>query len=250
MKLRHMVSIENAKAWIQESNKIVGFSGAGISTESGIPDFRSPNGIWAKNRTVYFQDFVENEEDRIEYWRQKSEMWPEMRQARPNAGHDFFVTLHQKKKLLGMITQNIEGLHQGAGLPNETVIELHGTMREVSCLSCGDRLPMDEACERIRKGDDAPECNRCGGFLKPATVSFGQSLAEEDLLNAARLCEQCELFIAVGSSLVVQPAASFPDMAKQNGAMLVIINRTETPLDAVADLVIYDEIGRTLASLL
>ena len=245
-----MHTLQNVKQWIAESMKIVGFSGAGISTESGIPDFRSPNGIWANNRTVYFDEFVSSEEGRIEYWRQKRGMWPEMRDAAPNDGHQFFVKLHEAGKLLGMITQNIEKLHQRAGLPNEKVIELHGNTADVTCLDCGHLISMDEACRRIEEGEAAPRCEKCNGYYKPATISFGQSLNANDLMQAEALCHACDFFIAVGSSLVVQPAASFPALAKQSGAKLIIINRTETPLDAIADLVVQSEIGPTLSSFL
>ncbi|MEM8952644.1 MAG: Sir2 family NAD-dependent protein deacetylase [Verrucomicrobiota bacterium] len=242
--------IKRARELVASASKIVGFSGAGISTESGIPDFRSPDGIWANNRTVYFDQFVANRADRIEYWRQKSSMWPEMRDANPNAGHQFFADLHHSEKLLAMITQNIEGLHQKAGLPADQVIELHGTTVEVSCLSCSATISMDEACDRIAAGDPAPECQSCGGLLKPATISFGQSLNAANIDRATTLCQDCDLLIAVGSSLVVHPAAGFPLIAKQNGAKLIIINRTETPLDTVADVIIQNEIGPTLHQLL
>ncbi|MEM7143800.1 MAG: Sir2 family NAD-dependent protein deacetylase [Verrucomicrobiota bacterium] len=245
-----MPDITRARDLVANTPTIVGFSGAGISTESGIPDFRSPDGIWANNRTVYFDQFVSNRDDRIEYWRQKSSMWPEMRDAKPNAGHQFFADLHAAGKLLAMITQNIEGLHQKAGLPSDAVIELHGTTVNVACLSCSTTISMDEACDRITAGDPAPECQSCGGLLKPATISFGQSLNSEDIDRATESCRQADLLIAVGSSLVVHPAAGFPLIAKQNGAKLIIVNRTETPLDSVADIVIHDEIGPTLSQLL
>ena len=243
------MTFDDVKQKISESNKVLGFTGAGISTESEIPDFRSPGGVWSKYRTVFFQEFVANHEDRVEYWRQKVEGWPPIRDAVPNKGHKAFVDLHNKNKLLAVITQNIDGLHQKAGLPGDKVIELHGTTTEVTCLSCGDRIPMDEAVERVSNGEIAPECKECGGFLKPATVSFGQSLPENAMDLASRLCMECEVFIAVGSSLVVQPAASFPVLAKQSGSILVIINRTETPIDSIADLIINNEIGKVLPEL-
>jgi NAD-dependent deacetylase len=245
-----MQKIVEAAKFVAGASNIVGFSGAGISTESGIPDFRSPDGIWATNRTVTFQEFVNSRADRIEYWRQKASMWPAMRDAPPNAGHQFFATLYEQTKLQGMITQNIEGLHQKAGLPPEAVIELHGTTVDVTCLDCEARISMDKACERVSAGDLAPDCEACGGFLKPATISFGQSLDGRDMERATALCESCDLLIAVGSSLLVHPAASFPVVAKQNGARLIIVNRTETPLDQIADIVIHDEIGPTLSQFL
>jgi NAD-dependent deacetylase len=241
--------IQLGRQWIDTASRIVGFTGAGISTESGVADFRSPNGVWARNRTVYFQEFVSSEEDRIEAWRQKVESWPEMRDARPNAGHRAFVELHARGKLAAMITQNIERLHQRSGLPNEIVHELHGTTTEAMCLTCGDRITMDEAMARIESGEKAPKCRECGGLLKPATVSFGQPMPQEVLLAAQQAAESCDLFLAVGSSLVVQPAASLPVLAKRAGAKLVIINREETPVDAAADLVIHGEIGGILPAM-
>ncbi len=243
------MDLQQGRRWIGESRSVTGFTGAGISTESGIPDFRSPNGVWARNRTVYFQEFLDNEADRIEYWRQKVESWPAIRDAAPNAGHLAFAELARQGKLLAMITQNIDGLHQRSGLDSELILELHGTTAEAACLGCGRRIPMDEAVERVGKGEPAPRCTHCAGLLKPATVSFGQSLPLEVLDRSQRAARSCEVFLAVGSSLVVEPAASLPLLAKQSGARLIILNRTETPLDSIADLVIRDEIGHTLPQL-
>ncbi len=243
------MNLHQARQWIADSRSVTGFSGAGISTESGIPDFRSPNGVWARNRTVYFQEFVQNEADRIEYWRQKVESWPAMRDAAPNPGHLAFVELARQGKLMAMITQNIDGLHQRSGLDKDLVLELHGTTAEAACLSCGDRISMDEAVERVGKGEPAPRCSGCQGLLKPATVSFGQSLPWDILDRSRRAAQACEVFLAVGSSLVVEPAATLPLLAKQSGARLIIVNRTETPLDGFADLVVRDEIGQTLPRL-
>ena len=243
------MSLSQARDWVDEASRIVGFTGAGISTESGVSDFRSPNGVWARNRTVYFQEFVANEEDRVEAWRQKVESWPEMRKAVPNAGHLAFVELERRGKLTALVTQNIERLHQRSGLSPERVLELHGTTTEAACLTCGDRIPMDEAVERVQAGELAPKCNACGGLLKPATVSFGQSMPHDVLLRAHEESQSCDLFLAVGSSLVVQPAAGLPLVAKQAGARLIIVNREPTPLDASADLVFHDEIGHVLPAI-
>jgi len=243
------MSVDQAREWVDQAESIVGFSGAGLSTESGIPDFRSPNGVWANNRTVYFDEFVANREDRVEYWRQKVAAWPDMRHAEPNAGHRAFVELARRGKLKAMITQNIDGLHERSGLPREMILELHGTTTEAACLSCGDRISSDEACERVAAGDLAPECQKCGGLLKPATISFGQPMPQEVMLAAQRASEQCNLFLAVGSSLVVQPAALLPLAAKQSGARLIIINRDPTPLDSHADLVLNGELGALLPEL-
>jgi NAD-dependent deacetylase len=235
---------------IASSNRIVGFTGAGISTESGIPDFRSPNGIWANNRMIDYSEFINSRSGRIEYWRQKVLMWPEMRDAQPNAGHRAFVELERQGKLRAMITQNIDGLHQRAGNRADLVIELHGTTAEAVCLTCGDRITMDEAVKRVEDGDLAPECDHCGGLLKPATISFGQAMPAREMQLAAEAAKDCDLFLAVGSSLVVYPAAALPELAKRYGAALIIINRTPTPMDAIADLVVNDEIGKTLPELM
>ncbi len=243
------MNFAQAQSRIAQSQRIVAFSGAGISTESGIPDFRSPNGVWATNRIVYFHEFLQDRAARIEAWRQKSLIWPAMRDAKPNAGHLAFAELEQRGKLLALITQNIEGLHQRAGNSPEKIIELHGTMVAAECLSCFDRIPMDEAIERIAHGDAAPACEQCGGMLKPATVSFGQSMPAMEMELAAAVSQECEVFIAVGSSLQVYPAAGFPELAKQSGAKLIIINRDETPLDGIADLVIRENIGEVLPRL-
>ena len=244
------MDLDLVRGWIAAAQRIVGFSGAGISTESGIPDFRSPNGVWARNRIVQFDEFVNNKEDRIEYWRQKCEAWPEMRDAEPNAGHRAFVELHRDGRLAAMITQNIDGLHQRAGLPREVVHEIHGTTVESACLRCRYREPSDVSCRRVAAGDLAPECPECGGLLKPATISFGQAMPQDVLQAAEQQARGCDLFLAVGSSLVVYPAAMLPVIAKRSGARLVIVNRDPTPLDAIADCVLQGQIGSVLPALL
>ena len=243
------MSVDLARKWLAASTRVVGFSGAGVSTDSGIPDFRSPNGYWKKNRIVQFREFVSNLDDRIEYWRQKVETWPQMKQARPNAGHAAFVELHRQGKLAAMITQNIDGLHQKAGLPDQIVYEIHGTTLVVSCLCCGDRISSDEACARVEGGEPAPECLRCGGLLKPATISFGQPMPADIVDLAEQAARSCDLFLAVGSSLVVHPAAMLPVIAKRAGARLIIVNREPTPLDEIADLCLCGELGAILPAL-
>ncbi len=242
------MNFNQAVELIARSKRIVGFTGAGISTESGIPDFRSPNGVWANNRIIEYQEFISSRAGRVEYWRQKVAMWPEMRDAQPNAGHLAFAELQRQGRLRAMITQNIDGLHQRAG--NTGVIELHGTSVEVLCLTCGASISMDEALRRVEKGDLAPECDHCGGLLKPATVSFGQSMPARAMDLAVSACCDSDVFLSVGSSLVVYPAAALPELAKRNGAALIIINRTPTPMDGIADLVINGEIGKTLPELI
>ena len=244
------MEITAAREWIAEARRVVGFTGAGISTESGIPDFRSPGGVWSTARMIEYSEFLCSREARIEAWRQKSIAWPAMRDAIPNAGHNAFVELERRGKVTAMITQNIDGLHQRAGQSPELVIELHGTMAEAMCLECGDRIPMDDAVGRVARGELAPECELCAGMLKAATISFGQPMPAHEVERAIGACEACDLLIAVGSSLVVYPAASLPALAKQSGARLIIINRTETPLDGIADLVLRDEIGRILPHLI
>ena len=240
------MSLEQARIWIKRAQSITGFTGAGISTESGIPDFRSPNGVWARNRTIDFDEFIHNQSSRIEAWRQKVSIWQEIRTAEPNSGHVAFVELERLGKLKSLITQNIDGLHQRSGLSAKMIFELHGNTLEVVCLSCKDRLSMDEAVRRITAGKQAPLCHHCGGILKTATVSFGQAMPHDVVRKAGNAAVSCELFLAVGSSLVVHPAAGLPLMAKRAGAKLIIVNRTATPLDKIANLVVNDEIGEAL----
>jgi len=244
------VDFERIKAWLDRADRVVGFSGAGISTESGIPDFRSPNGVWATNRIIEFDEFVNSHAGRVEYWRQKCLAWPEMRAAEPNAGHLAFVDLHRRGKLAALITQNIDGLHQRAGLPSEIVHEIHGTTLEAACLDCGDRISSDEACARVAAGELAPLCRLCGGLLKPATISFGQPMPADVVRTAEQAARACDVFITVGSSLVVYPAAALPVAAKRSGAKLIIVNRDPTPLDQAADAVLRGEIGELLPALL
>jgi NAD-dependent deacetylase len=244
------LTFTEARELIANTRRIVGFTGAGISTESGIPDFRSPGGVWANNRIIEYQEFISSRSGREEAWRQKVMAWPEMRDAQPNAGHYAFVELEKRGQLMAMITQNIDGLHQRAGHDPKNVIELHGTMLHAVCLSCGITIPMDEAVARVEAGELAPECDHCGGYLKTATVSFGQAMPEREMQRAYEAAENCEVFIAVGSSLVVHPAASLPALAKASGATLIIVNRTETPLDEYADLVVREEISKALPKLM
>jgi len=229
---------------LESANSVVAFTGAGISTESGIPDFRSPNGIWSKASPVYFDEFLRSPAARREYWRQKSIAHVDFAQARPNDGHRVLAEWEKAGRLNGVITQNIDGLHQEAG--SRHVLEVHGTAREISCLTCGKRSPADPWVRQFLETQSAPDCPDCGGYLKHATISFGQPLDETVLEQASALARQCDLFLALGSSLVVHPAAGLPALAKESGARLVIINRESTPLDDLADLVIRDGIGATL----
>lgn len=237
---------ETLKALIAKSSHMVVFTGAGISTESGIADYRSQGGIWERYQPVTLQEFLANEEKRREYWRRKKEMYGEIRDSEPNEGHRAIARLEESGKLLGVITQNIDGLHQKAGSRN--VIELHGTNREVICLSCHTKGPFDPVYERLLAGEEIPLCKSCGGLLKPNTISFGQNLDPDVLDRAIQWSRECDLMLAVGSTLIVEPAASLPRIAKKNGALLAIVNRDPTPLDSIADIVAHTRIGTFLSS--
>lgn len=235
-------------AWLAESKYTVAFTGAGISTESGIPDFRSPGGIWTKYRTIYYQEFLASAEARLEYWQQKAEGQLDFARAEPNVGHQTLARWEETGRLAGVITQNIDGLHARAG--NKRVLELHGTAREVSCLDCSARFDAEQMVARFRETGAVPECPACGSVLmKHATISFGQSLPPAVLHEAFAMSRRAEFFLAIGSSLVVEPAASLPRAAKESGARLVIINRDPTPLDGIADVVVHDPIGQALAAI-
>lgn len=226
--------------------QIVVFTGAGISTESGIPDFRSPRGIWSKYQPLTIQEFVASESARRRYWQYKREAWPELAAALPNAGHRAIAQLERLRKLQALITQNIDGLHERAGNSRELILELHGTERWVLCLNCDARHDRAEIQQWLEAGDCVPRCRACNGLLKPATISFGQALPEDVLREAYAHAQQCEAFLVVGSSLVVHPAAGLPQVAKQSGAWLGILNREATPLDAVADWQSADSAGEIL----
>lgn len=235
-------------AWLADCRHGVAFTGAGISTESGIPDFRSPGGIWTRFRTVYFQEFVASADARHEYWRQKAAGQLDFDHAKPNVGHQTLASWEQSGRIAAVITQNIDGLHAAAG--SRRVLELHGTARSVSCLDCRARYDAAEMVRQFQQTERVPNCPACGsGLMKHATVSFGQQLPPDVLQEAFALSRQAELFLAIGSSLVVEPAASLPRAAKESGAKLVIINRDPTPLDAIADLVLHEPIGNTLAAI-
>lgn len=235
---------------IDEAKRAVVFTGAGISTECGIPDFRGPGGLWTKNAPIDFNDFVRSPEMRAEAWRRKFEMEPHFARARPGRGHRAVARLVERDKVSHVITQNIDNLHQASGVPHEKIIELHGNGSYAKCLDCGKRHELDEIRGAIEATGAAPACASCSGIVKTATISFGQAMPEHEMMRAEAATLNCDLFIAVGSSLVVFPAAGFPIMAKRNGARLVILNREETELDQIADLVINDDIGAVLEPLL
>ncbi len=229
------------REWLAESTSTVAFTGAGISTESGIPDFRSPGGVWSKNRTVYYDEFINSAEDRFEYWRQKAEAHRDFADASPNVTHQRLAEWESAGRLRGVITQNIDGLHQYAG--SHHVLELHGTARWIACLDCDWREPADRLVSEFQQTQTVPDCPSCGGLLKHATVSFGQSLPSDTLRTAAGWATSSDLFFALGSSLVVEPAASLPRMARDSGAKLIIVNRDQTPLDSIANVVINAPLG-------
>ncbi len=235
------------RAMIAESERCVVFTGAGISTESGIPDFRSPGiGLWTQNQPILYQDFIAKEEARRETWRRKIETDKVMLKAQPNKGHLAIAKLVHLGTVSTIITQNIDGLHAAAGVPAEQIVELHGNATSARCLECDVRFELAPIKDAFVTEGRLPVCD-CGGHIKTATISFGQQMPEEPMRRANEAAEDCDLFIAVGSSLVVYPAAAFPLIAKQNGAQLVIINREATEQDAYADLVINAEIGATMA---
>jgi NAD-dependent deacetylase len=225
---------------------VVVFTGAGISTESGIPDFRSPGGIWTRMKPIYFQDFVASEAARIEAWRRKFESDPVMRAATPNRGHRAVAKLVADGRATHVVTQNIDGLHQASGIPDHQVIELHGNATYAHCLDCQRRYELEDIRPVFEATGKAPVCDDCGGHVKTATVAFGQSMPPAAMIRAEEAILACDLCLVVGSSLVVYPAAGFPELAKRNGARLAILNREPTELDRIADLVLHHEIGDTL----
>jgi NAD-dependent deacetylase len=231
---------------IEEARRVVIFTGAGISTESGIPDFRSPGGIWTKMRPIDFSDFLASDEARRETWRRRFATDETLRKAEPNRGHRAVATLVNRGKASAVITQNIDGLHQASGVPANRVIELHGNTTYAHCLDCAQRYELEDIRVGFERTGEAPNCDACGGFVKTATVSFGQSMPPAAMIRAEEETLASDLFITIGSSLVVYPAAGFPELASRNGARLVILNREPTGLDALADLVLNREIGVTL----
>jgi NAD-dependent deacetylase len=231
---------------LERARKIVVFTGAGISTESGIPDFRSPGGLWTKYAPIEFGDFVRSEEMRREAWRRKFAMEENFRKAEPNRGHRAIAKLVERGKITHVVTQNVDGLHQASGVPDERVIELHGNSTYAKCLSCATRYELDPIRTAFVGEGKLPHCTWCNGLVKTATISFGQAMPEDEMRRAEEATMACDLMLTVGSSLVVYPAAGFPIMAKRNGAKYAIVNRDPTDQDGFADLVLNLEIGPTL----
>jgi len=246
------MEIELVRSWVDRAAKVVMLTGAGISTESGIPDFRGPQGVWTKNpRAEKLSDiryYMNDPEIRKESWKGRLEhpAW----NAKPNAGHVALAALEQRGKLHALITQNIDGLHQMAGNSPDAVIEVHGTVREVVCMACGMTAPMQKALDRVRAGEDDPPCRDCGGILKSATISFGQALVPDVINRAMDAAAQADLFFAIGTSLQVYPIAGAVQAAHSAGAKIVILNAEETPFDGIADFVSREPIGTILPRLL
>jgi NAD-dependent deacetylase len=227
---------------------IVPFTGAGISTECGIPDFRSPGGIWTKNRPIPFDEFLASQEARNESWRRRFALHDAFGQAQPGRGHRALASLYRAGKIPSVVTQNIDNLHQASGIAAEHVVELHGNTTYALCLDCAKHYDLAWVRSRMDGGNGcAPDCTACGGYIKTATISFGQAMPDVAMRRARELALSCDLFLAIGSSLVVWPAAGFPLMAKENGARLVIVNREPTEFDDVADLVVREDIGTVFA---
>ena len=244
-------TLTTVRGWIDAARRIVVLTGAGISTDSGIPDFRGPQGVWTRNpeaeKMATIQHYVADPEVRKRSW--KSRLDSPALGAEPNAGHKALVALEQRGTLDTLITQNIDGLHQKAGSSPARVIEIHGTAREVVCLQCGERAPMERALARVRAGEADPPCRTCGGILKSATISFGQGLVQDDLMRAERAAVGCDLMMAIGTKLSVYPIAGVVPVAKEAGARVVIVNAEPTEMDALADAVLRGSISALLPRL-
>ncbi len=243
--------IQATRAWIREATNVVVLTGAGISTDSGIPDFRGPQGVWTKNpeaeKSSNIQNYVSDPELRKRRW--QAHLRAGGVQREPNDGHRALVSLEKQGKLQTLLTQNVDGLHHAAGSSPEIVVEIHGTTREVMCLDCGERAPIARALERVRAGEEDPSCRSCGGILKSATISFGQNLVAEDLMRAERAAHECDLMVAIGTTLTVTPIANVVPVAKQQGARVVILNAEPTAMDDLADAVIGGSISEILPRL-
>jgi NAD-dependent deacetylase len=244
-------TIGEVAGWIRSARNVVALTGAGISTDSGIPDFRGPNGVWTKDpkaeRLSTLANYLADPEVRVRAWQLRLEhpAWT----AAPSAGHRALAELERKDRLQTLVTQNIDGLHQAAGTSPARLVEIHGTMREVMCMACCDRAPMERALERVRAGEADPPCRTCGGILKSATISFGQSLVRADLERSYAAAGRCDVFLAIGSSLTVFPVANLPQIALGNGAKLIILNGETTPYDAIASAVLTAPLAETLPAI-
>jgi len=245
-------SLARARALVDEAQRVAVLTGAGISTESGIPDFRGPQGVWTKNpeaeKMSTIQNYMSDPDLRARAWQLKLE--GSMHTRKPNKGHIALVALEERGKLHTLITQNVDGLHHDAGSDPGRIVEIHGTMREVMCMSCNDRAPIERAFERVRDGEADPACRSCGGILKSATISFGQGLVAEDLARAERAAQECDLMLAIGSTLSVYPIAGVVPVAKEVGARIIIVNADRTEMDPLADVILNGQIGEILPVIL
>jgi NAD-dependent deacetylase len=243
--------IELVRGWIREAERVAVLTGAGISTESGIRDFRGPNGLWTKDpaaeKASNIRHYLGDPEVRKASWRHRVATWGDRKE--PNAGHRALVDLERSGKLIALLTQNVDGLHHAAGSAPSLVVEVHGTVREVACLDCGERAPIERALDRVRAGEEDPPCRSCGGILKTATVSFGQSLVPDDLLRADAAARSCDLLLALGTTLGVHPIAEVVPLAKAHGARVVIVNQEPTEMDDLADAVLRGALGEVLPAL-
>jgi NAD-dependent deacetylase len=241
-------AIDHLQELVDGARVIAPFTGAGISTECGIPDFRSPGGLWTKNKPIPFDEFLASQDMRNEAWRRRFAMDAHFSAALPGRGHLALASFYRTGKAPAVITQNIDNLHQSSGISADHVIELHGNNSYALCLGCAKRFELPWVRQQFTDANErAPDCPECGGHVKTATISFGQAMPEDQMRRAEKLTLDCDLFLAVGSSLVVWPAAGFPLLAKRNGARLVIINREATEFDEIADLVVRDDIGTVLS---
>jgi len=240
-------AIDRLRALIEDARSVLPFTGAGISTECGIPDFRSPGGIWTKLSPIGFDEFLASAEMRDESWRRRFAMDEKFSTVRPGRGHRALADLYTAGKVPAVITQNIDNLHQASGIPSDRVIELHGNTTYATCLDCARRYELAWVRQQFQAAGRSPDCAECGGYIKTATISFGQAMPVAPMRRAEELTLACDVFLAIGSSLVVWPAAGFPLTAKRNGARLVILNRDATEFDNVADLVIHEDIGTVLS---
>ncbi len=241
--------LQDAAELTREARKIVVLTGAGISTESGIPDFRSPGSIWLANPPVSYPDFLNRPEARRQYWETRRNLSGQIKAATPNPAHLALVELERRNMLLGIITQNFDGLHYDAGHDPARVVELHGTSREAACTLCGARSSMEELQRRVDAGEVDPRCTSCGGYMKSATILFGQHIPADVLAGAREMAESCDLFMVVGSSLRVSPATNLPRLALKNEVPLIIVNLVPTPIDSYADIVIQEKAGLVLPRL-
>jgi len=242
--------LQDTSELLKQAQRIVALTGAGISTESGIPDFRSPGSIWRQQPPVSFQDFISKPEARQIYWQTRRKLSRQVLDAQPNAAHMALADLEKKERLLGIVTQNFDGLHHDAGNNPKHIVELHGTSRAAACTHCGQRSSIQELQQRIDAGEIDPQCSICGGFLKAATILFGQRVPDEELSRARELALACDLFLVVGSSLKVNPAATLPRFALKNDVPLIIINLQPTHLDDYAEIVINEKAGAVLPQII